>query len=94
MLSWRLGLKANALYRDGSKVSQPLSSGLLDAHDGEEDEPAIERIAAAPAAQRAEIVAERVIERIIERTATERRRLPQRRKGYTQKAIVGGHQVY
>jgi ribonucleoside-diphosphate reductase alpha chain len=24
MLSWRLGLKANALYRDGSKLSQPL----------------------------------------------------------------------
>ena len=25
-LSWRLGLKANALYRDGSKLSQPLSA--------------------------------------------------------------------
>ena len=24
MLSWQLGLKANALYRDGSKLSQPL----------------------------------------------------------------------
>ena len=90
MLSWRLGLKANALYRDGSKLSQPLSSGLLDAHDVEEDEPVVERIVAAPAAQRAEIVAERVVERII----TKRRRLPQRRKGYTQKAIVGGHKVY
>ena len=30
MQSWRLGLKANALYRDGSKLSQPLSSGLVD----------------------------------------------------------------
>src|SRR5690606_15359177 len=33
MLSWRLALKANALYRDGSKLSQPLSSSLLDAED-------------------------------------------------------------
>ena len=94
MLSWRLGLKANALYRDGSKLSQPLSSGLLDAHDDEEDEPVVERIVAAPAAQRAEIVAERVVERVVERIITKRRRLPQRRKGYTQKAIVGGHKVY
>ena len=30
MLSWKLGLKANALYRDGSKLSQPLSSGLIE----------------------------------------------------------------
>ena len=30
LLSWRLGLKANALYRDGSKLSQPLQSALLD----------------------------------------------------------------
>ncbi len=47
----------------------------------------------APAVERAEIVAERVIERVVER-AHERARLPQRRKGYTQKAIVGGHKVY
>ena len=33
ILSWSLGLKANALYRDGSKLSQPLSSGLLDEDD-------------------------------------------------------------
>ena len=97
MLSWRLGLKANALYRDGSKLSQPLSSGLLEYDEADDeagdevgDETVAERIAAAPAALRAQIVAER----IIERTVTERRRLPQRRKGYTQKAIVGGHKVY
>ena len=29
MLSWKLALKANALYRDGSKLSQPLNSQLL-----------------------------------------------------------------
>ena len=33
MLSWQLGIKANALYRDGSKLSQPLNSALLDEDD-------------------------------------------------------------
>ena len=37
MSSWRLGLKANALYRDGSKLSQPLSSGLVEDIDEDED---------------------------------------------------------
>ncbi len=85
MLSWRLGLKANALYRDGSKLSQPLQAALLDDVDLEEE------IAEAPMAARAEIIAERIVERVI---AAARRKLPDRRKGYTQKAIVGGHKVY
>jgi ribonucleoside-diphosphate reductase alpha chain len=89
--SWRLGLKANALYRDGSKLSQPLASAILD-DDADGDEPDIvEKIQQAPPASRAEIVAERIIERVVER---ERQRLPDRRKGYTQKAMVGGHKVY
>ena len=86
MLSWRLGLKANALYRDGSKLSQPLAAGLLD----EEDEAFAQEIAEAPASARVPAVVEKVVERIL----VERRRLPLRRKGYTQKAIVGGHKVY
>jgi ribonucleoside-diphosphate reductase alpha chain len=87
LLSWRLGLKANALYRDGSKLSQPLQATLLDdAGD------LAEEIAGVPAAAaRAEIVAERIVERFI---AAGRKRMPDRRKGYTQKAIVGGHKVY
>jgi len=95
MLSWRLGLKANALYRDGSKLSQPMSAALFDeaVDDGDEAD-AVQELIAAPAAERAEIVAERVIERVVERVVKERSRLPQRRKGYTQKAIVGGHKVY
>ena len=93
MLSWRLGLKANALYRDGSKLSQPLSAGVFDGLDEDAEEDLRERVAEAPAPERAQIVAERVIERVIERQR-ERSRLPQRRKGYTQKAIVGGHKVY
>jgi ribonucleoside-diphosphate reductase alpha chain len=51
-------------------------------------------------AARAPFVAERIVERVVERVIervvrpTERRRLPNRRKGYTQKAVVGGHKVY
>ena len=89
MLSWRLGLKANALYRDGSKLSQPLSSGLID--DIEEDEdaaPALETPRAAASPQ----VVEKIVERIVH--SAEREKLPHRRKGYTQKASVGGHKVY
>ena len=93
MLSWRLGLKANALYRDGSKLSQPLSSMLLDDDDNED---AMADLMEKPMAERVPIVAERIIERVIERVVqrNDRRRLPGRRKGYTQKAIVGGHKVY
>src|SRR3546814_6607667 len=96
MLSWRLGLKANALYRDGSKLSQPLASSILDDiadDDDDEAESLAGKVAAASQPERAQIVAERIIERIIERSQG-RKRLPQRRKGYTQKAIVGGHKVY
>ena len=80
---WRLGLKALALYRDGSKLSQPLAAMLPE--DVEEDE-AEER----PQVQRVVEVTERIVERWIH----ERRKLPSRRKGYTQKAVVGGHKVY
>ena len=93
MLSWKLGLKANALYRDGSKLSQPLSSQIFAAFDEEEDETVeAPRAAAAPAQQ---IVTERIVEKVIEKLRkSERERLPHRRKSYTQKAIVGGHKVY
>ncbi|HLI21609.1 MAG TPA: vitamin B12-dependent ribonucleotide reductase, partial [Stellaceae bacterium] len=93
MLSWKLGLKANALYRDGSKLSQPLQSQLIE--DDEAEEGVAELMEKNPA-ERVPLVAERIVERVIERVVAshERRRLPQRRKGYTQKAVVGGHKVY
>ena len=90
-LSWSLALKANALYRDGSKLSQPLNAALLDDEDLQED------LEDKNLAEKTEVVAERIVERIVEverEAATARRRLPERRKGYTQKAIVGGHKVY
>jgi ribonucleoside-diphosphate reductase alpha chain len=96
LTSWRLALKANALYRDGSKLSQPLSSGVLASDAADDDElDVVEALERAPAAARAGIVAERVVERIVERVLPAARvRLPNRRKGYTQKAVVGGHKIY
>ncbi len=91
--SWKMALKANALYRDGSKLSQPLTTQFLADEDGEEDE-AAEALAALPAAAAAPVLAEKIVERIVERAVREREKLPDRRKGYTQKAIVGGHKVY
>jgi ribonucleoside-diphosphate reductase alpha chain len=90
MLSWKLALKANALYRDGSKLSQPLSSQLITDEDADE---AIEALVAKPADQKVVAVTEKIVERIVERIRT-REKLPERRKGYTQKAVVGGHKVY
>ena len=94
MLSWRLGLKANALYRDGSKLSQPLNSQLIEADD--EDDEAVEQLVAMSAPARAAAVAERIVERVVERVERlrEREKLPNRRKSYIQKATVGGHKVY
>jgi ribonucleoside-diphosphate reductase alpha chain len=94
LLSWKLGIKANALYRDGSKLSQPLNSQLI-ADEDDEDE-AIEAFIEKPTAARASALAERVVEKVVERITVirERERMPDRRKGYTQKAVVGGHKVY
>ena len=91
MLSWKLALKANALYRDGSKLSQPLNAQLLADNDDEADEAVEELVKKTPQA-RVEAIAERAVTEVIkERT---REKLNERRKGYTQKAIVGGHKVY
>ncbi|MEP0941969.1 MAG: vitamin B12-dependent ribonucleotide reductase [Rhizobiaceae bacterium] len=93
MMSWKLGLKANALYRDGSKLSQPLNAALV---EDEEDDEAVDALIEAPAAARAAVTSEKIVEKIIERVVEVRKRqkLPNRRKGYTQKAVVGGHKVY
>jgi ribonucleoside-diphosphate reductase alpha chain len=94
LLSWKLALKANALYRDGSKLSQPLNSQLISDEDDEED--AIEAFYDKPMAARTAQLSEKVVERLVERIVVmrEREKMPDRRKGYTQKAVVGGHKVY
>ncbi|MGH7162863.1 MAG: vitamin B12-dependent ribonucleotide reductase, partial [Planctomycetota bacterium] len=81
LLSWRLGLKANAIYRDGCKLSQPLNA------TADEGGPAL--FATEDAGR-----VETTVEKIVYRYLAKRRRMPQRREGYTQKAIVGGHKVY
>ncbi|MGB7077471.1 MAG: vitamin B12-dependent ribonucleotide reductase, partial [Xanthobacteraceae bacterium] len=65
VLSWKLGLKANALYRDGSKLSQPLQSQLI--ADEDEDEDVIEAFLDRPAAARAAGLAEKIVEKVVER---------------------------
>jgi ribonucleoside-diphosphate reductase alpha chain len=94
-LSWQLMTKANALYRDGSKLSQPLNSvadspeaALLASVTAEE--PATP----APVVAEPVAVAEKITERIVHRYLAKRRRLPDRRAGYTQKSRIGTHKVY
>ncbi|WP_315798509.1 vitamin B12-dependent ribonucleotide reductase [Bradyrhizobium sp. SZCCHNRI3043] len=94
LLSWKLALKANALYRDGSKLSQPLNSQLI--ADDEDEDDAVESFYEKPMAARATQVSEKIVEKLVERIVVmrEREKMPDRRKGYTQKAVVGGHKVY
>jgi ribonucleoside-diphosphate reductase alpha chain len=82
-VSWKKMVKANALYRDGSKLSQPLSGAAAEALDVGAD---IEVLTELPSVEQA---AERVVQ-----VMGERRRLPHRRAGYTQKATLAGHKVY
>ncbi|TXK32809.1 vitamin B12-dependent ribonucleotide reductase [Pontibacter qinzhouensis] len=108
-LSWELGLKACSLYRDGSKLSQPLSSKSTQSEDEDEDEE--ERTAEiAEKAEAAEIKlnSEQVLQAaktILSESASdlfrqqlsrmvERRKLPDKRNGFTQKAKIDGHTVY
>jgi ribonucleoside-diphosphate reductase alpha chain len=109
-LSWELGLKANALYRDGSKLSQPLnvkSDEDLDAVEEDDEEnvaAAVEEITAlAASAASPSIVGEniepahtKVIEKIVERIVERplRRRLPDTRNAITHKFDVAGHEGY
>ncbi|MBE2216791.1 MAG: vitamin B12-dependent ribonucleotide reductase [Ignavibacteria bacterium] len=87
LLSWKLGIKANALYRDGSKLSQPLNS--VSGEDSFENE--TEELAETMSKPN-DII--RIAERIIHRYIAKRRKLPFRRRGYTQKAKIGTHSVY
>jgi ribonucleoside-diphosphate reductase alpha chain len=104
-LSWRLALKANALYRDGSKLSQPLNAQVLGDDVDDQDEAAEQMTADKPQVQRILAAAEKLATRVSElerelkiaserSDIRERAKMPGRRKGYTQKASVGGHKVY
>lgn len=92
-LSWELMTKANALYRDGSKLSQPLnsSSSIMEVLD---DEETVADESSDPVTAEAQDAVLKTAERIIHKYLAERRKLPTRRGGYTQKAKIGGQSVY
>jgi ribonucleoside-diphosphate reductase alpha chain len=106
-LSWELGLKANALYRDGCKLSQPLSStsdSEKTLHE-EEDEDQIQtaqakeevataaaQVAEAVAAGATQVFVEKIVEKVVYRPM--RRRLPDTRRSVTHKFNVAGHEGY
>jgi ribonucleoside-diphosphate reductase alpha chain len=98
-MSWELGLKANALYRDGSKLSQPLSNKSDQDEDEEEtkaeetplvlSEEDVLEAARRLIAESSDTAFKRQLSRIVER-----KRLPKKRKGFTQKAKIGGQTVF
>ncbi len=67
------GPQGQRLYRDGSKLSQPLNSSVLAAADDEDEEDTIESIAALPAAARTEVIVEKIVERLPARTREDAR---------------------
>ncbi|MCB9523825.1 MAG: vitamin B12-dependent ribonucleotide reductase [Myxococcales bacterium] len=95
LYSWRKGIKANALYRDGSKLSQPLSASVFDFSDDEDQstDDALQ-LDLPVAVDQPALAAMQIAEKVVVRYLAKRRRLPARRRGYTQKAVVGGHKVY
>ena len=90
-LSWKLGVKAIALYRDGSKLSQPLASTLFDDIGDDEVQ---EESSESPGSKTNGRWKKEYDPMSPAASLAQRRILPTRRKGYTQKAVVGGHKVY
>ncbi len=89
MESWKLGVKANALYRDGSKLSQPLNSTA--ASDLDEilmlgDEETLDETKGPKEVQM------QIVEKVYHRA--QRRRLPKKRTGHIREGYVGGHKVF
>jgi ribonucleoside-diphosphate reductase alpha chain len=79
-------IKAVALYRDGSKLSQPLAASYDFGGDASEQEAGAQQ---QPFAQPLQIA-----EKLVYRYIAKRRPMPQRRSGYTQKTTIAGHKVY
>ncbi|MEE8592131.1 MAG: vitamin B12-dependent ribonucleotide reductase, partial [Spirochaetia bacterium] len=102
-LSWKRMLKAIAIYRDGSKLSQPLSSLSASGERLAEQILALQRRCegsadqldeqGAPASE-AETPAVQSPPIPVSDSEHKRRSLPSRRNGYTQKAKIGGHSLF
>ena len=109
LMSWQLGLKANALYRDGSKLSQPLStkSDKKKKTDGAEAE-ATEETTGSQLVDLSNLTVDELLEEVQKRMTTstdtklkrqlsrivERKSLPAKRRGFTQKARIGGQVLF
>jgi ribonucleoside-diphosphate reductase alpha chain len=105
-LSWSMGIKANALYRDGSKLSQPLSNKSDSKEEDETPEAttAEEKVAFSLDQLTEEQVLQAAMDIISKSTDTnfkrqlsrvvERKKLPSKRQGFTQKAAVGGQTIF
>jgi ribonucleoside-diphosphate reductase alpha chain len=85
---WKLGLKAVALYRDGCKASQPLSTSSKESTKEEKAEAKAQAVAAVAASTPTTLKVPSV------RPEGSRVRLPKKRRGFTQEALVGGHKVF
>ncbi|TAF55261.1 MAG: vitamin B12-dependent ribonucleotide reductase [Sphingobacteriia bacterium] len=114
LLSWQLGLKANALYRDGSKLSQPLSNKSdkkkksEDSAAAEEETAVLSDTTAPNIVDLSQLTVEDLLDEVQKRmTASsdtqlkralsrivERKSLPAKRRGHTQKAKIGGQVVF
>ncbi|MBS1501784.1 MAG: vitamin B12-dependent ribonucleotide reductase [Bacteroidetes bacterium] len=108
-LSWKLGLKANALYRDGCKLSQPLSTKSDKKEEAEEKLDTVEEVLGEAAnVKLSDLTPEQVLEAamaIIEKSkdtnfmrqlsrVVQKKSLPYKRRGYTQKASIDGQTVF
>jgi len=89
----RAGVRALRLNRatPPAGFALPLPEAEAEAIKPARAEPAVAETQSAPVKER---IVERVVERVVERGGRARRKLPDRRKGYIQKAAVGGHKVY
>ena len=87
---WRLGLKSIALYRDGSKASQPLNSKSDEEDEQVEAKPEKAAVVATPSGR----VAAAPGSEELRPPESVRHRLPKKRTGFTQEARIGGHKVF
>jgi ribonucleoside-diphosphate reductase alpha chain len=93
---WRLGLKAVALYRDGCKASQPLSTGSEKKKDATSHATVLPDPLLSPVPQSVPEAHQQLTLPMAPNTRIygERARLPKKRHGFTQEARVGGHKLF
>jgi ribonucleoside-diphosphate reductase alpha chain len=108
LMSWELGLKANAIYRDGSKLSQPLSTKSDKKTKTDSAEAEVEEVATSQMVDLSNLTVDELLEEVQKRMTTstdtvlkrqlsrivERKSLPAKRRGFTQKARIGGQVLF